>query len=107
MWNNRCEQSIGDARRCEGGWCGACEGCDIHCDCADTEEVRHPAKTFPNLVSAARFLMAAGVGAVGYVTWRNGPLTVSRVRPPVEPYALIQITPNGVRITNDYTLITL
>lgn len=29
------------AALCSGGFCHACEGCDIHCDCANTEEVRH------------------------------------------------------------------
>lgn len=48
MWTTAClpqmQTPAPDSRPCEGGYCHACEGCDTHCDCANTEEPRHAAK---------------------------------------------------------------
>lgn len=107
MWTSRCRPATDD-RRCVGGYCHACEGCDTHCDCANTEEVRHTAPEFPDLMSAVRWAAENMREArTVFITWRSGALRVSAARPVTEPYAFAQFTPRGCRITNDPALLTL
>lgn len=105
-WPKPCDQSNGDSRPCAGGFCHACEGCDIHCDCANTDEVRHTTG-FSTLMDAARYCQAHRMGRVSFVTWRTGLLRVHDAMPVVEPYAMIQPTARGLRITNQLDLLTL
>lgn len=109
MWTNRCLPSKDDPARCEGGFCHACEGCDKHCQCGDTEEVRHTApREFPDMIAATRWAAKHMRSArVVFLTWTEGGFRLSTAFPVVEPYAMAQLTPRGWRITNDPALITL